>query len=224
MRMLGIKASVATFRWDLIYLIAQLTADDRPGVSDIAPMVSARLALLIEERGALEQAEDASIIASALLNKRDRRRDTMLVEMGGVVRALDKAVYATLFANKSPSLVAKLSVDDESAEIRRILGEIGKLPADHILRQEYEVELADAEAAVKTAGAQSDEAVTGLALQRSQLGRFKLSTDQLRLEVHGQLLALLKDKAEAEAFFRPTTAAPGAEEPAPPQDPTAPPA
>ena len=224
MRMLGIKASVATFRWDLIYLIAQLTADDRPGVSDIAPMVSARLALLIEERGALEQAEDASIIASALLNKRDRRRDTMLVEMGGVVRALDKAVYATLFANKSPSLVAKLSVDDESAEIRRILGEIGKLPADHILRQEYEVELADAEAAVKTAGAQSDEAVTGLALQRSQLGRFKLSTDQLRLEVHGQLLALLKDKAEAEAFFRPTTAAPGAEEPAPPQAPTAPPA
>lgn len=224
MRMLGIKASVATFRWDLIYLIAQLTADDRPGVSDIAPMVSARLALLIEERGALEQAEDASIIASALLNKRDRRRDTMLVEMGGVVRALDKAVYATLFANKSPSLVAKLSVDDESAEIRRILGEIGKLPADHILRQEYEVELADAEAAVKTAGAQSDDAVTALALQRSQLGRFKLSTDQLRLEVHGQLLALLKDKAEAEAFFRPTTAAPGAEEPAPPQDPTAPPA
>ena len=223
MRMLGLRASMATFRWDLIYLAAQLAADDRPGVSDLAPMASDRLVQLGQERAALEQAEDAVVIASALLNKKDRGRDGVLVEMGGVARALDKQVYATLFARQSPSVVAKLAVAEESVEVRRILGELAKLPADHMLRQEYEAELTASEAAVMAASAQSDEAVTALALQRSQLARFKLSTDQVRLEIHGRLVTILKDKAEADSFFRPTTASPSTEEPSAPEQPASPP-
>lgn len=215
MRMLGLKASIPTFRWDLVYLLAQLASDGRPGVSALAPQVEAWIATLKEERDALEQAEDAAVIAAALLHKKDDRRDDVLIEMGGMARAVDKQVYAILF-KKSPSVTARLGVKEESAHIQRILGELAKLPADHILRTEYEQGLMEAEAAVKDAGTQADQAVTALALQRSQLARFKLETDRVRLEVHGKLVALLKDKAEAEDFFRPTTSSPGPEEPAEP--------
>lgn len=224
MRMLGAKASLQTFRWDLIYLVAQLLADKRPGVSAVAAPIQTVLAKLATERGAFEQAEDQSIVATALLNKNDKRRDELLVEAGGVARATDKVVYDTLFPKLGPSATGKLNVADESAEMTRILGEVAKLPVDHPIRATYETDLFASETAVKTASDQSNVAVTTLALQRSQLGRFKLEMDQARLKAHGQLVVLLGDKAEADSFFRPTTAAPG--EPAPPAtpDPAAPPA
>ena len=211
MRMLGTKTSLSTFRWDLVYLSAQLTADQRPGVAALAGPVQTLLTKLKTERDALEQAEDAVIVASALLNKKDQHRDGVLVEAGGVARASDKAVYTTLFPKLNPSGTARLGVDAESAEVSRILGELAKLPVDHLLRTAYEPELIAAEAAVKAADAQSDEAVTALALQRSQLDRFKLEVDQARLSTHGQLVTLLKDKAEADAFYRPVSSMPADE-------------
>ena len=106
-------------------------------------------------------------------------------------------------------MTARLGIDAESIEINRILGELARLPADSLLRSTYEQALTETEALVKTASAQSDQAATTMALQRSQLERFKLTLDQERLTLHGSLLVLLKSKAEADAFFRPTSNPPG---------------
>jgi len=206
--MLGYKTSVSAFRWDLVYLLAQLTSDTRPGVAALGAPIQLLMATLQAERGAFEAAEDAAVVATALLQKKDRHRDEVLIEAGGVARASDKAVYGILFPQLNPSLTARLSLADESAQIARILGELAKLPADHPLRTEYQAELVAAEAAVKAADDQSDQAATALALQRSQLDRFKLECDQGRLVAHGQLVTLLKSKSEADAFFRPNTSAP----------------
>lgn len=125
-------------------------------------------------------------------------------------------------------MTARLSLDAESIEIGRILGELAKLPADNLLRTAYEKELTEAEALLKKASAQSDQATTAFALQRSHLDRFKLTLDQQRLTTHGSLLVLLKSKAEADAFFRPTSTPPGepstkdTQSPAAPQSPSAP--
>lgn len=223
MRMLGFKASLQTFRWDLVYLRAQTITDERPEVKALAVPVEGLLSQIAAERDALEKAEDAAIVAAALVNKRDRSRDEVLVEAGGVARATDRAVYEVLFPSHSPTATARLGVAAESAQVSRILGELAKLPADHPLRKEYESELQDAEAAVKSAVAQNDDAATALALQRSQIDRFKLAMDKARLETHGQLVALLKDKAAAESFFRPTTRSPSEEAPEAGPDPAAPP-
>lgn len=209
MRLLGYKTPLTTFRWDLIYLIAQLGSDDRPGVSDLAPSVQAVLTRIDAERAAYEQTEDAVIVAGALVDKKDLRRDKALIAAGGVARATDAEIYKTLFPRLNPSLTARLGIAAESAEIGRILGEIAKLPADNLLRTTYEQELTEAEALVKTADKQSDQAATAFALQRSQIDRFKLKIDQQRLATHGSLLVLLKSKAEADAFYRPTSTAPG---------------
>lgn len=209
MRLLGTKSNLAAFRWDLIYLVAQLTSDDRPGVPDLAPPVQTVLAQLDTERAAYEQAEDTVIVAAALLDKKDQRRDKVLIAAGGVARATDADIYKTLFPKLNPSLTARLTIDEESAAVSRILGELAKLPADNILRTTYEKALTEAEAMVKNAGARSDEAITAFALQRSQLDRFKLAVDQQRLATHGSLLILLRSKSDADAFFRPTNTPPG---------------
>lgn len=213
MKMLGPKAPVASFRWDLVYLLAQLTADTRPEVKALAPAIDQHLTLLKAERDSLEAAEDAAIVATALLRKRDVTRDKILVEAGGVARATDEAVYRTLFPNLSPTNTARLGVNAESAHIDRILGELTALPAGHPLRESYLQDLQEAETATKLADKKNEAAATALALQRSQVGRFKLTLDKVRLETHGKLLSLLKDKEEAESFFRPTTRAPAEDEP-----------
>lgn len=198
MRMLGHKASLQTFRWDLVDLAAQLVSDKRAGVSALAAPIQGLLTQLGTERGALEQAEDAVIVASAILAKSDRHRDEVLIEAGGVARASNKDVYQTLFPNRNPSATARLPITEESAEIKRILGEMGKLAADHALRTAYEAELTGAEAAVKAASEQSDEALTALALQRSQLDRFKLELDKARLEHARRFREMHVSEREAE--------------------------
>lgn len=211
MRLLGHSATLSAFRWDLVHLRAQLLSDARPGVSDLAPLVEDFIKQITVERAAFEQAEDEWIVKNALLLKTDKHRDGVLIQAGGVARATDKELYATLFPTYNPSQTARLGVAAESAEIKRILGEMAKLPVDHPVRVAYEKELSDAEAGVVAADKQSEEAVTALALQRSQIDRFKLKVDQARLTVHGNLLVLLKSKAEADAFFRTTSSAPGEE-------------
>jgi hypothetical protein len=221
MRMLGVKASLATFRWDLVYLLARLTADDRAEVVALAPAVQAMRDELAAQRAAQEGAEDAMILASALVGKHDERRDSIVKILGGVARATDKGAYAVLFPKISPSATARLPIDEESAEIARILGELGKAPDDSPLRAAYLGPLTQAEADLKAADQQADGAATALALERSQTARTKLAIDKGRLEIHGKLVVLLKDKDAVEAFFRPTSRAPGeAEEGAEPTEPT----
>lgn len=222
MRMLGTRSNLAVFRWDLLYLLAQTSADERPDVNALAPRVQTMIDDLTARRSEQEGAEDAAVITQALLRKKDSRRDDLLVEMGGVARATSKDVYAAMFAKRNPSLTARLPVKEESAEIKRILGELSALPAGHPLRAAYEKTITDAETAVATASDKNDASLTALALQRSQSDRLKLSLDKGRLEIHGVLLSVVKDKEEADAFFRPTAAAPGDEartdtaDPAPP--------
>lgn len=209
MRMLGPQASLSSFRWDIIYLLAQLTSDTRPGVAELAPQAQTLLDRLKAEREALETAEDAWIIATAIVNKKDKRRDELVIQVGGVARVTDKAVYDILYGKKNPSKTAKLGIAAESVEVARILGEIAKLPETHPVRAAYFQELTEAEAGVKAADGHTDGAATTLALQRSQIDRFKLECDQGRLSLHGQLVTLLKSKEEADSFFRPSRAAPG---------------
>lgn len=55
--------------------------------------------------------------------------------------------------------------------------------------------------------------------------QFKLRVDELRVETHGRLLVILKDKDAADTYFRPTTRSPEdaeAEEVAAPATPAAP--
>src|SRR5690348_10320351 len=106
MRMLGFKSPVQMFRWDLVYLAAQLLSDDRAEVKALAAPVQTMLLSLNEERAALEKAEDDLVFAIALLRKRDRDRDAVLVEAGGVARARDKEVYAILFGDRNPTETA----------------------------------------------------------------------------------------------------------------------
>ena len=212
MRMLGVKASLSGFRWDLVYLIARLMADERAEVKALVPLAQALRADLAAQRDALEAAEDAVIITSALVDRGDARRDEVLVQLGGVARATDKVAYGVLFPKTNPSHTARLSIDAESVEIARILGELGAMPAEHPLRAAYLTELTEAEVALKAADQQSDAAVLALSLQRSQIDRLKAGIDKGRLEIHGKLISLIKSKAEVESFFRPTTTSPGEEE------------
>jgi hypothetical protein len=215
MRMLGVKSPLATFRWDLVYLYARLMADDRDAIKALAPLAQALRDQLSAQRAAFEGAEDAVVIASALVDKQDERRDAVVLALGGVARATDKDAYGLLFPKLNPSKTARLSIDDESSEIARILGELGSMADDHPLRQAYAAPLTSSEAELKAADEAADAAATALALQRSQTARAKLSIDKGRLEIHGKLLVILKDKALADAFFRPTSSAPGATEESP---------
>lgn len=214
MRLLGPSTSLAAFRWDLLFLLAQLASDERPDIAALAQPVQDALEKLAKERAAFMEAEDASVIATAILHKRDSKRDRLLVKLGGVARATAREVYAQLFPRRNPTRTAKLGIDAESAEINRILGELATLAADHPLRVAYEKDLGGAQAALVVAKGQADKAETTLALRRSQVERCKLELDKIRLETHGKLLSFFKDKVEADAFFRPTTAAPG-DKPAP---------
>lgn len=224
MRMLGTKPSLPAFRWDLLYLLAQLTADKRPEIKALAPKVQTMIDAHKAGRETFEGAQDMAVIAAAILRKEDKSRDDRLVEMGGVARSVAKDVYQTLFAKFSPSIAARLPLKAEAAEVKRILGELGKLEATHPLRVSYEKSILEAETQVAAAGVKNDDAITQLALERSQIERLKHSIDKGRLEVHGQLLAILKDKDEADSFFRPTTSAPGEEShPEPPVPSSAPP-
>jgi len=223
MRLLGHGASLAAFRWDCVYLLARLLADDRQDVKALGAAAKDMLDQVGQERAALEAVEDNAVIASALLGNADKARDKVLIAMGGVARAMDKPTYAVLFPKLNPSRTARLTVAEESTEIARILAELAKLPADHALRVGYESELAGAESATKTAAAQQNQAAVALSIQRSQMGRFKLGIDKGRLEIHGHLVALLKDKADADSFFRPTSSSPGEEEKKEPAAPAAPP-
>jgi len=203
MRLLGSDSSLAAFRWDFVYLLAQLTTDERPGVSDLAAPIENAIQATETRRLALEQAQAAAITASALVAKRDKGRDRLIVKMGGVARATDREVYERLFPKLNPSQTAKLGTDAETVEVTRILAEIKGLDAAHPLRMTYETNLEQAQAALAAAKSQSNAADMTLALERSHVTRCKQDWDKLRLETHGKLVALLADRTEADSFFRP---------------------
>ncbi|UJR85076.1 hypothetical protein [Sandaracinus amylolyticus] len=188
MRMLGSSSSLATFRYDLVFLHASLLADDRPAVNALAPRVAAKLAELRSERDAFELAEDAAVVLRARKARRDAVLDKQVIGFGGHVRAIDPTLYAVFFKSLSPSRVAKLGLDDEIEQVRRIVGELARLPADHPERAAYETSLRGALDALVTAKAASDEADTALALARSRVEQFKLELDRTRVELHGQLV------------------------------------
>lgn len=211
MKMLGTKSPLPVFRWDLLYLFSNVSSDERPEIQALGPPVEAGLAEIRSEREAHEAAEDTAIIMAARRGKRDASLDSLLIRFGGVARVSDKGLYGAAFDRYNPSETARLALNDEVKEVDRILGELRALPADNPLRMEYEPALDAAHSAVKAAIGAADQADTALALSRSRVERFKVKLDQLRLETHGRLLAILKSKAAAEAFFRSTTKAPGAE-------------
>jgi hypothetical protein len=208
MKLLGIASTLATFRWDLLYLLAQLTTDERVGVSDLAPPIETAMNVLETRRVAYEQTRAAAVIATAMVDKRDQRRDRLIIEMGGVARATGRHDYKRLFPKHSPSQTAKLGIDAQTVEVMRILGELEGFDTTHPLRTNYEARLQIAQKAFATAKTKSDETAVALSIERMQVQRCKVDLDKVRLETHGKLTALLADKNEADAFFRPTTREP----------------
>ncbi|EYF08427.1 hypothetical protein [Chondromyces apiculatus] len=211
MRLLGARTGLTVFRWDLVYLCAQLEADGRAEIGGLAASVGALLQQMRDEREAFELAEDAAVVARARRARRGVTLDRVLIAMGGVARATDRALYAALFPRRNPSKTARLAPAEELQEVARMLGELDVRPAEHPVRVAYQARLAAAQAALRAALEDEAEADTQLALARMRRVRFKRSLDEARLVVHGRLLALLRDKAEAGAFFRPTTKPPGSE-------------
>lgn len=204
MKLLGIASKLAAFQWDLVYLFSQLQTDERAGVAILAPPVEVAMQTLETRQIAYEEAQKAVIVATALVAKRDKVRDRLILELGGVARATGRETYTQLFPKYNPSQTTKLGMITESDEVTRILGELGTLAATHPLRLKYETPLSDAQADFTAALAQLEAAEVALKLERSQMQRCKIDVDKLRLETHGKLLALLADKAEADAFYRPT--------------------
>lgn len=207
MKLLGTASSLAAFRWDLLYLCSQLTADDRTGVVALAPAVETGMNDLEARQFAYEQARTATIKAMALVAKRDKNRDRLILELGGVARATGRDTYTQLFPKHSPSVTAKLGMDAESEEVERIVGELGALGATHPLRLKYEKALSDAQTDFLVSRGQLASAEVALKLERSQVQRCKADLDKLRLETHGKLLVLLADKSDADSFYRPTSVA-----------------
>lgn len=207
MRNMGIASKSAAFQWELLYLFSQLSTDQRPGVAALAPPVESAMNSLDARMGAYDQARAAVVIATALLHKRDKARDGLILELGGVARATGHQTYKQLFPRYSPSQTAKLAVDAETEEVTRILAEIATFAATHPLRVQYEAKLMAAQADVDAAKGQLGAAEVALKLERSQMQRCKVDLDKLRLETHGKLVALLTDKTEADSFYRPTTRA-----------------
>ena len=215
MRLLGDGNGLKVFRWDLVYLLAQLVTDERVGVSDLAAPIETAMTVLETRRVAYEQAQTASVIATATVYKRDKRRDRLIIEMGGVARATGRDVYTRLFPKLSPSQTAKLGIQAQTVEVMRILGELKGLDPSHPLRTKYETTLQNAQAALATAKKNAEDADVALSIERMQVQRCKADLDKVRLETHGKLTALLTDKNEADAFFRPTVNEPGEKKEAP---------
>lgn len=215
MRLLGVDSTLATFRWDLLYLLAQLSSDERPGVADLAAPIESAVNAVEARRAALEQSQAAVVIASAMMAKRDKKRDRVITKMGGVARATEREIYERFFPKLNPSQTAKLGIDAESVEVARILGEMKTLDTTHPLRLAYEANLTSTQEALALTKKSADEAEVNLTLERSQVARSKQEWDKLRLETHGKLVALLADKGEADAFFRPAANVPGEKNDAP---------
>lgn len=212
MRLLGIRSALPVFRWDLIYLYSNLVADERPEIQALAPPVESLISELRAERDAHEATEDSMVVMTARKARRDEGLDSTLKRYGGVARATDKDLYKASFPRHNPTETARMALDEEVLEVARILGELESQPVDHPVRVEYEGALRADHEAVKAAINDANKAGTALALSRSRVERFKLRMDKARVEVHGRLLSILKDKAQASAFFRSTVKAPGSEE------------
>lgn len=209
MRVLGLGATLSVFRWDLIYLAGELAAAERLEVQALAPAVREALSDLRVRRDGFEEKEDEEVLAQGVLHRRDRRRDGLLVVLGGTTRVGDKVLNKTLFGKLAPSDIARLGYDAETLEINRILGELQNLEPLHPVRAAYLGKLGDTQAQFVAAKASSDAVSLAMTLARSEMERFKLSLDQLRVATHGQLLAILRDKAEAASYFRPAALVPG---------------
>jgi hypothetical protein len=212
MRLIGPKGAVPSFKWDFIYLLAGLLADNRAEVNALAAGVEAIIAELRQERDAFEDAEDHVVVTAA---KRDRRDETIgrrVVQLGGVARSMDKDLYTRLFSSLAPSDIARLVLEKEVLEHDRLLGELALEPADHPVRSAYEAVLINDLNELREAIKASNNAEVSLKLARSRLRMFKLKMDTLRVETHGKLQALLGSRKEADSFFRPVSNAPGEKE------------
>lgn len=205
MKILGVKRSLDTYRWDLLYLVSQLSGDDRSAVVMLAGPVQAALDGLSQRRTTAEQVQADAVMAGALVAKRDETRDRLILRLGGVARATWRDIYERLFPKLNPSQTIKLGVDAQSLEMARILGEIKALDVEHPLRKEYELPLTAAQGALEQAKEQAEQANLALVLQRSLVHQCKIELDKLRLETHGKLVALLANRQRADGFFRPST-------------------
>ena len=215
MRMLG-DASIQSYRWDLIYLQAGLLSDEKPEIQALAPGVGIIVDEIRAERELYERAEEAEIVASAVRGQRDFKLDRMIITFGGIARVIAGSIYKRFFGRLSPSRVAKLALDDEVLECKRILGEFEATPADEPLRVAHEASIREGLAQLELAMTAEDNADVALTVARSRLRTFKERVDAQRLALYAEILRLVGDKDDADSFFRPTTAAPeGGDKPPP---------
>lgn len=226
MRLLGQRATLDTIRFDLVFLLASISTDDRAGINSLAPEVDALIARFRNERAAMEAAQEAAVIATARRGRADDSVDRRVLTMGGVVRATNKALYDRLFPRLSPAKTTRLALAKEVEEVKRLEGELEKLDAADRMRAEYAEPLKGARLALEKAMHEADDVDVSLALARSALNTFKHDVDAARVRIHGKLQIVTGKTQEADEFFRAQTSTPEGDSdpaPAPPAPAPAPP-
>jgi hypothetical protein len=212
MQSFGPKTALPTFRYDINYLYAGLLSDNRPEVNALAPPIGDLLVEIRDERALFEQAEDKAVVTGAKRGRKDRNVDARVVMLGGVARVVDKDLYGRLFATQAPSDINKLALEKQILENKRLIGELGALPADHPVRVGYEAALSGDLTELQSAITDENNADVELKLARSRMRQFKVKLDTARIMTHGKLQTILGSRKEADSFFRRTTAAPGEKE------------
>lgn len=218
MRHLG-DASIQSYRWDVVYLHGSLLADEDSRVTALAPTAEAMLAEIKVERDHYEQAEEADVAATAVRGRRDAKLDRAVITFGGVTRAISDVIYKRFFSRLSPSRLARRPIDDEMLEVSTVLAQLAELPADDALRTAHEPPVRDALASLQAAKTAENDADVALSVAKARLTAFKARMDRQRVELYGQLVAIVGSKSTADTYFRPTTSAPqGGDAPPPPAD------
>jgi hypothetical protein len=200
MRILGPKASLRRHEQDVLFSGAACKAHSQQEVKDIGEELFTQRHTLKERRDGLEAAEDAVVIADALVTRTDVTRDKTLVSLGAFADALGLNDRARLF-RLPPSDIARLGNDKETTEIGALITKVQAYVTDHPIREAYEARLVDENAAFVQAAASQDEAEQQLVAARFAVTSTKLANDELRQRCYGKLVTLL-GKPEAETFFR----------------------
>jgi hypothetical protein len=201
MKLLGVEATAATIRKDMVYLHARLVADERAGVQALAPEVAAQIMALREERELFERAEEASTVALAARDLKDFSLGRRVIQFGGEARVSEPALYSRCFARRSPSKTAQLKPSDELLAVGRILKELGALPEEHPLRAAHFAAISAGHEALRLAVTASHDVQFDLSLARTKLAQFKLDCDRVRQVIHGRLQAFFGSVAQADEFF-----------------------
>jgi hypothetical protein len=123
----------------------------------------------------------------------EERRFALAAELRGV----DKELFPI-----PPNEILRAPLDRELQLVSDQLAKLAAMPADDALRTVWEPVLRAAHGAVVAAKASKGSEQSDLAVIRTRIASKKAAFDAFRVELHGKILQIVKDKSRADAFFR----------------------